>query len=751
MSELVHVRMVVLRMQAFTSRVFGRPHREVRTSGDEVVADELRASVLGFLTLWTAGCGLVAFHYLSDYARPATWMPAVCLFAIGYAVFRLRKMNAHWASRLLVGSLWLVLTASLPIFPDVPLPVLYPLIVFTAAFLTGPWITLLVAVVSALTLLGWGSANPGLVAPQVQTTSLFLIFSSLVLSQLMVHTLSTALEWIWAAYAHAEEKTEEARSRQGELASLNKSLNETLSRLEELTRRLAEAREAAEEARREKAEFAAAVSHELRTPLNIIASYAEMLATDQSHASGATRPESCRRRIEAIHRNASHVSTLIDDILELSQIDARRMALHKERILLQDVVAEAVVAVEDLYRDDSLTLTTELPGDLPPVFADRTRLRQVLINLLTNANRFTEEGGVDIRATFDDSDVTIAVSDTGVGISAEDLPLVFEEFRQFMPKGRGTGGLGLSICRRLIELHGGNTWVESVVGLGSTFYFSLPRAEVVVVTPGRSQSLERGVATITGMRKPRSVVVVDSDGVPGRIIGRYLEGYQAERVGSLDDARRLIEESHAAAAIICDPDSAASYRANGTRRAWADGLPHLPVAFCVLRTNQSVADELGASAYLTKPVTPEQLNTTLGRLSSQWRSIGIIEDDPEMAEVLSEMVLRLRPMSRLWRAGDGRSGLELLRTHPPDVLLLDLLTPGVTGYEVLQEMRGDAGLRGIKVLVVTGAEDRDEQVTAEEVTITRCGGLGVGDALGCLKESLDHLLRVKGTADPGVG
>ncbi|MBI2942164.1 MAG: response regulator [Chloroflexi bacterium] len=547
---------------------------------------------------------------------------------------------------------------------------------------------------------------------------------------------------------------------------------ESLARLEELNRRLAEARAAAEKARRLKAEFAAAVSHELRTPLNIIIGFAELLVVPGRARQATPVPDACRRQLEAIYRNACHISNLVDDILDLSQIDAHRLALHKEPVFLQDVVTEALDAVQHLFEDEGLSLTVDVPASIPQLQADRTRLRQILINLLSNAGRFTDEGGVAIRARTDNHDVVVEVSDTGIGIPPQHLPLVFGEFHQLGQPGRGGSGLGLSICKRLVELHGGNAWVESVVGQGSTFSFSLPLGGTVAATPD-SPSLERSIAAITGREAERTVIVVDNDDGTSKIISRYLDGYHVEGVPGTPSPppspRGRGERGERAAAIVyCRPEDAESWRAarstlppgrtsppgppflsgsdpergddveGGEWRGEGMGPPGV-VVFCPMRTIRHAQQELGVAGYLTKPVAPGQLRAALQRLGTRWRSVGIVEDHPEMADLLAEMVGTIRRRCRVWRATDGREALALLRERRPDVLLLDLLLPGLSGYQVLDEMRRDEGLREVPVLVITGAEDRDERVLVEMVSITRPGGMTVGEAMACLKHGLDSL------------
>jgi signal transduction histidine kinase/CheY-like chemotaxis protein len=587
-------------------------------------------------------------------------------------------------------------------------------------------------------------SHPELESPDSFGVALFLVGATAILAWILATPLTTALGWAWNAYAQAEEKMSEARERQGELGRVTKSLNETLTTLEDLNRQLAEARSVAEEARRLKAEFAAAVSHELRTPLNLIIGFAEMLVLPHRGHAQPALDEGPRKQLQTIYRNACHLSNLVDDILDLSQIDAHRLALHREVISIADVIAEAVAVVRDLVEDEGLALHVDVSADLPPIRANRTRLRQILINLLGNASRFTDQGGITVGATRDGNSVVVAVSDTGMGIPPADLPHVFEEFRQFGERRRGGSGLGLSICKRLIELHGGNMWVESRWGEGSSFSFSVPLNDTVAGLAS-SPSFERQLAAITGQPALPTLVVVDQDGM-GRVFERYLDTYHVTAVESLEKARRLLANGRAAALLFCSAKDAEAWRG-----IQIDEPKLHPVAFCPLRSAGRVPRELGVADYLVKPVTPSQLGAALRRLSrklgTRLRSIGIVEDHPDMADLLVAMVQSMRPSCRIWRAADGREAWSLLHDDRPDALLLDLLLPQLNGYELLHDMRRDENLRDVPVIVISGAEDRDERIVADMVGITRPGGMTVGEAMACLKRSLDSLLIRPGSTD----
>lgn len=712
----------------------GRPGSSENRPKHNVGLHELRAEAVQTIAVLTLISSYLAFISLSDEIHFYTWLPAIALAATGLIVHRLAPAHRLAASALLIGALWVILSAVIFFYSTRPLAPVYSLLVFMAAFLFGPRTAVLLALGSGALLVAGPWILPHLAEPALTDLALFMLGSAALLAWLMAGTLTTVIDWMWAAYAQDEADLAIARARQAELVRLTKSLNETLDKLEDLTRRLHEARAAAEAARRLKAEFAAAVSHELRTPLNLIIGFAELLVLPQRLRASQPVPDVHRGPIEAIYRNACHISNLVDDILDLSQIDAQRLALYKEPLTLREVVEEAAAAVVNLFQEEGLFLEIDVPADLPQLHADRTRVRQVLTNLLTNASRFTDDGGVTIRAWSDGRDVTMAVTDTGIGIPPQELPFVFQEFRFAR---RGGTGLGLTICKWLIELHGGNMWVESVPGAGSTFFFSLPIGNTVAAVPG-GRPLESRIKSITSREARRTLLVVDSDGHHSKILGRYLDGYRIRRVQSVEKAKHLIDSGDAAAIVLGSVPTAQSWPVG----QMDDSRPYM-VAFCPLSRPDGNLQELGVAGYLTKPVRFSQLKAALRHLGVSWHTVGIVEDHREMADLLVQMVRNLHERSQVWLAADGREALIRMREQPPDVLMLDLLLPGLNGYDLLREIQSDEQLRQTPVLVITGADDRDEKIVAEMVGITRSGGLTVGEAMACLKGSLDSLLAVR--------
>jgi signal transduction histidine kinase len=269
-----------------------------------------------------------------------------------------------------------------------------------------------------------------------------------------------------------------------ELETLGKEFNQMTSRLQESythleeevkarTRELSEALEQLEISSKHKSEFLANMSHELRTPLNAILGYTELIL-DNIYGDV---PEKIHEVLERLEQNGRHLLNLINDVLDLSKIEAGRLTLSLNDYSMHDLVQTVITAVESLASEKNLELKTKVPLDLPPGKGDEHRIAQVFLNLIGNAIKFTEKGEIGVEVDISDGSFLVSVTDTGLGLSEEDQKSVFKEFHQVdgsSTKEKGGTGLGLSIAKKIVEMHGGSIGVESTLGEGSTFWFKLP-------------------------------------------------------------------------------------------------------------------------------------------------------------------------------------------------------------------------------------------------------------------------------------
>ncbi|MBA3531638.1 MAG: response regulator [Ardenticatenales bacterium] len=483
-----------------------------------------------------------------------------------------------------------------------------------------------------------------------------------------------------------------------------------LSRVAEL------ARGEAEEANRLKSQFLANMSHELRTPLNSIINFAYllMMGVEGDLTEGQ---EDLLRRIEDA---GQHLLGLINDILDLAKIEAGRLELFFEEVAVQEIVDGVLSTAQALVHKKPIALHCEVPADLPFVWADRTRVRQVLLNLLSNAAKFTEEGSITVRAWVDEGGVTVSVQDTGVGIVEEDLPKVFAEFVQVdgsLTRQVGGTGLGLPISKRFVELHGGTMEVKSEPGVGSTFFFTLPHlAPTAPTAPVQSNAEESKV------REAR-VLIIDDDPVVWETISQHLApGYQVLKVS---DSRQVLEQARTLQPDVVVLDVMMPHK-DGWEVLQAlkeDPLTeHIPVVVCSILREQQLALSLQANDYLIKPVDRKSLQRVIEQFVPPGGKVLAVDDDPNALEIVRRMLDGLT--YHVSTAPDGPSGLEAAFAQEPDVIVLDLMMPGLSGFEVLAKLRMDERTAHLPVVVLSAKDltmTEQEQLRAEATTFLQKG------------------------------
>lgn len=495
-----------------------------------------------------------------------------------------------------------------------------------------------------------------------------------------------------------------------EIGDLQEAFNQMAHNLREqqaiLLQRNAEAEHArlvAEQANQLKSQFLANMSHELRTPLNAIINFTRFLDKDR-YGTLTERQHDLQARVLA---NAEHLLGLINDVLDLSKIASGHIELFHEEIdllpMLQGVMSTAV----GLTKEKGLTLTLDVPKSLPTVKVDKTRIRQVLLNLLSNAAKFTEQGGITLRAApAEDGMVCIAVQDTGIGIAPEHQELIFEEFRQMegdlTRQYQGTG-LGLPISRRLVELHSGRMWLESVPGDGSTFFFTLPAMQHSVNPHEPDLQPQYDAAHAT-------VVVVDDDSNSQRILRDYLEsaGYNVHAVLDSRHALATIRELQPQLVVL---DVLMPHLDSWEVIAQIRSTPEtsaIPVVMCSIVEQQQLGLALGANDYLVKPICEEQLVAVVKHWTSQPARILVIDDDADARHVIQSILSE--EGCQVVEAVNGVQGLAVVGETKPDLVLLDLMMPELDGFEVLDQLRTNPEYAALPVIVVTAKDlSQDER------------------------------------------
>jgi signal transduction histidine kinase/CheY-like chemotaxis protein len=584
-----------------------------------------------------------------------------------------------------------------------------------------------------------------LVATEVALPVIVILLTMLA-SWLSTRSLHTALHWAWGSQAQAWQRMELARDRQAELQRALKALDEASYRIRRMNYDLAQARDVADEMRRLKQQFVTNVSHELRTPLALIAGFSEMMYLSPESYDAPLPPEYLGDARE-IYRSSRHLLSLIDDILDLSQIMAGKMRLSREESDLQTVIHEAANTIRPLIEGKGLALTVELDGIFPALYIDPTRIRQVLLNLLNNARRFTDQGQVVLRARCDNGQVQVGVSDTGIGIAPEDQHKVFGEFQQLdssLARQHDGVGLGLAISKEFVEMHGGRIWVESegVSGQGSTFSFTLPlareegeRARPLDGRPLQPRAPDGPVQTVLAVSEDASIC---------HLLERRLDGLQVVKVKGIEQFPAVWEESHPLAVLLSASPAEQDRQCQHLESQLAG--TDVPVILCPLGGQERLASALGVEDYLVKPITRDAFLSALDRLGDSVRRVLIVDDDPRVVRLLVRMMRSAGREYEVLRAFSGQDAWAKLEGEGLDLVVLDLIMPEVDGYTILERMRQEEALRDIPVIVITAKGytlENGQRFGGRLIGIVRQRGFSNEEAIGYVKSILDTLRSVE--------
>jgi adenylate cyclase len=490
-------------------------------------------------------------------------------------------------------------------------------------------------------------------------------------------------------------------------------LKQREAELAELVHELEVARDAAQEASRTKSSFLANMSHELRTPLNAIIGVTEMLQEDARDFKREDEIEP----LDRVQRAARHLLALINDILDLSKIEAGKMELMLERFPVASLVGDVVQTVEPIASKNGNQIVVICPDGVGSMYADQIRVRQALMNLVSNASKFTANGTVTISAareqSVDGERIEIAVTDTGIGISPEQLGKLFQEFSQAdssTTRKYGGTGLGLAISRRFCQMMGGDISVESELGHGSKFLITLPTHVGEAAEPMRAPEPARTRVAGSAHQAPL-ILVVDDDRTVREVVRRYLEreGFMVAEADGGREGLRLARELNPTAITL---DITMPDLDGWTVLAAIKGDPTLasiPVILLTIHDEKNRGFALGASEYLVKPIDRDILIHVLQRISAPTGSSILVVDDDEM----SRRGLRTALEEAGWQvaeADNGHAALTRLNKARPNAILLDLMMPEMNGFEFLDEVRQRDEWRDIPIIVITArditAEDR---------------------------------------------
>jgi signal transduction histidine kinase/CheY-like chemotaxis protein len=548
-------------------------------------------------------------------------------------------------------------------------------------------------------------------------------------SWLSLRNLNRALQWAWHSYERARRNEDRALDVQGQLRRVLKAMDEAQYRLERANYMLAVARDQATEAQRLKQRFAQNISHELRTPLNLIVGFTELMSESPEYYGGPL-PPAYLRDLSIIHRNACHLQGLVNDVLELSRIEAAQVGMTWEHTAPATLIADVVDTARPLVESRHLHLETSVEPALPTLLVDPTRIRQVLLNLVTNAVRFTERGGITLRAGRRDGEVIFSVTDTGTGVPEEHLSRIFDEFHQVQSGGaRGGAGLGLSISKSFVELHGGRIWVESQAGCGSTFFFTIPVTRDAVSGEAWASN---GPPPAT--RERPVILVVTRSPLGAALLARRVPEAHTVISPDLGQAQTIAREwlPHVVVVDQAGPQTAPAELAELAQL-------QVPVLRCCLPGEQLMQDRLQVTGYLIKPVTRESTWDVLRGLGEKIESILVVDDDQDFVLFMSRL-LENNPVRqyRVFTAHNGREAMTLAEHHRPDLILLDLGLPDIGGEEVIAQLRANEALQADSyepaIVVVSGQDALDQrEMLPGELVVSQADGVRPGELLSWLR------------------
>ncbi|MRS12592.1 MAG: response regulator [Actinobacteria bacterium] len=449
------------------------------------------------------------------------------------------------------------------------------------------------------------------------------------------------------------------------------------------------------EAAQMKNEFVSTVSHELRTPLTSIKGYIDLILDGEAGEINEIQQEF----LSIVKENSDRLVDLINDMLDISRIESGRIVLKVQPLDVAERIAGAVNTFRAVLDQQGREIHVDVPDDLPLAAGDPDRVGQVLINFISNAIKYSPQGGdVRVKASVEDSMVRVDITDEGIGIALEDQAKLFTKFYRVdssLTREIGGTGLGLSICKSIIELLGGEVGVDSTAGEGSTFWFALPFASDRHV---RTPSLETPLGSPGG----RVLVVDDSEDV-ANLVATYLarRGYEVVKAFNAREAREYaLELEPRVITLDVMLDEGAGFEL--LRELKGDpATKDIPVVVLSIICDQGKSERLGAAGYLEKPIDRDRLISLIDELvgSVVTPVVLVVDDDKDIVELLS-ITLKQRGYA-VMAAFDGREAMAAVEHTKPHLILLDMRMPGMDGYEVLETLKGDSATSEIPVVIMS--------------------------------------------------
>lgn len=686
---------------------------------------DMRGEILLKMMLIVAGFALIG-AYLTLLERPFPTDKCALFLSLAVGVYAMRRVNTLQSNLsryalvvmlhvyLLVGVV--IIHADWVILLSVPLVLMSGLLVSNSSIISAGVILIGVA----------GLNMSGIINFPLDV---LLMMLSIILSMTLttISTFYVTVSWYSAMHDRADRLLQQARDRRAELLQILKSLDTAYLTQQRLQQQLIYARQKANEARLLKERFAANISHELRTPLNLILGFSEIMYLNPEVYGDIHLSPRFVRDIHQIYGNSKYLLDLIDDILDLSHIEMSNFTINFEPTDMNTFMQESIGLMQNLFRNSEVDLILDIHRDLPTMEIDRTRMRQILLNLLTNAQRFTEAGHVMVQVYATERDLILQVSDTGKGIPDNKLDQIFDEFYQVdysLSRRHGGAGLGLTITRRFVEAHDGTIHVQSEVDVGTVFIITLP------IVASHQQLVQ--LPEYSRPENKQCIAVINADASIIAMLKRYLQAYIIVPVPSRDDLSTTIDMFHPIAVIH-----------NNHKREVSDVpalLNGIPLIECSLPSIRWFVDELGVLDCLPKPISSDKLRDTIRQIP-RLKSILIVDDDMGFVQLVQRTIEMLPQQYTIMRAYDGLQALELIAQTPPDLILLDIAMPEMNGFEVISTLQENPTTQDIPIILLTATRYIESEFESNtSLTVHKGGGLNTSEVIKSIQNLLDALL-----------
>lgn len=711
----------------------------------------LRAELFTVLALFVGASGYAwltwnAWPWSGQILPLTAWIGSLSLIAVSAIAYKLRKRHLPTASGvLLVGVLWGVVCA-VRSYPATDTLYLFAIPVILANALAGPRVVLVVSgmsLVFSMTLTST-QANVTLAGSDRLLLPYGIIALITITCLLSTRTVYTMLGWLLTAYDTAHQNELTLRQQEAEIKQALNALDTTTNKLEHANHMMTLALERAGKALQLKQQFAQNISHELRTPLNLIVGFTETMLQSPEYYNSRLSP-AFLRDLNIVFRNACHLRDLVDDVLDLARIETAQLGLTLQDTDPGHLVRELVETVRSLVVSRGLELYVQVEPDLPRLTIDPTRIRQVLINLIKNAIQFTPQGQVTINVQRQDDCVIFSVTDTGIGITAEEIPRIFEAFYQIdatLQRRQGGTGLGLAISQRFVELHGGKIWVASKVGMGSTFYFSLPiRREMFLESAKHSPHHDDSISTVMVGSLGHIVLLITRSTFAASSLQRYLRNCRTLVVQSLDQAR-LVTQQTIPQIIVIDTscEEFESIPLPDLARNW--NLPQTPFIGIPLSGEERLRRQLAVDGYLIKPVTRHSLWDVLRQFGENIQRVLIIDDDRDFVRLISRMLETSRRRYQVFCAYDGEEGHMMAQLHRPNLILMDLTLPDLRGEQLIERLRSSSASPAVPIVVISEYDEPKEAGPISGImSITKVNGLMPTEIVQWVQSVFDSTVR----------